>query len=95
MTPARQLVFRVHALERMFERRITVEDVRSVVNDGEMIQNYPDDRPYPSRLVLGWRGLRPIHVVIAEDSETDTLIVVTAYEPDPIQWDAEFKRKVL
>jgi hypothetical protein len=37
----------------------------------------------------------PIHVVAAEDSETDTRIVVTASEPDPVQWDAGFKRKVL
>jgi len=89
------LTFRVHALERVFERRITVEDVRSVVTDGEMIQNYPEDKPYPSRLVLGWRGNRPLHVVVAEDSEAGILIVVTAYEPDPIQWDSGFKRKVL
>jgi hypothetical protein len=33
--------------------------------------------------------------VVAEDSEAGILIVVTAYEPDPIQWDAGFKRKVL
>jgi hypothetical protein len=79
----------------MFERRITVEDVRSVVTDGEVIQSYPEDKPYPSRLTLGWRGTRPIQVVVAEDSEDSILIVVTAYEPDPIQWDSGFKRKVL
>jgi hypothetical protein len=94
LTPTR-LVFRVHALERMFERRITVEDVRAVVTDGEVIQRYPDDKPYPSRLVLGWRGSRPIHVVVAEDGDAGILIVVTAYEPDPVQWDTGFKRKVL
>ena len=93
MTKAR-LILRVHALERMFERGITVEDVQSVVTDGEVIQSYPDDKPYPSRLMLGWRGPRPIHVVVAEDAEADILIVVTAYEPDPVQWDAGFKRKV-
>lgn len=95
MAPFQRLVFRVHALERMFERRITAEDVRAVVSDGEVIQNYPEDKPYPSRLMLGWRGTRPIHVVVAEDSEDGILIVVTAYEPDPIQWEAGFRRKVL
>jgi hypothetical protein len=79
----------------MFERGITVEDVRSVVADGEVIQRYPDDKPYPSRLVLGWRGSRPIHVVVAEDSDAGILIVVTAYEPDAVHWDDAFKRKVL
>lgn len=79
----------------MFERRITVEDVQAVVSEGELVQNYPEDKPYPSRLVLGWRGTRPIHVVVAEDIEDGILIIVTAYEPDPIQWDSGFKRKVL
>ena len=95
MSPTPRLIFRVHALQRMFERRITVEDVRTVVSNGEVIQNYPEDKPYPSRLLLGWRGARPIHVVVAEDSEAGILVIVTAYEPDPVQWDAGFKRKVL
>ena len=50
--PAR-IVFRVHALQRMFERRITAEDVRSILETGEMVEHYSDDTPYPSRLVLG------------------------------------------
>jgi hypothetical protein len=79
----------------MFERRIGLEDVRTVIAHGEVIQTYPDDKPYPSQLLLGWVGGKPLHVVVAEDSEDGILIVVTAYEPDPIQWDSGFKRKVL
>jgi len=90
-----RIVFRVHALARMFERRIGVADVRTALAHGEVIQVYPDDKPYPSRLLLGWIGTRPLHVVVAEDSEAGILIVVTAYEPDPVQWDAGFKRKSL
>ncbi len=33
-------------------------DVREVLTSGEVIESYPDDTPYPSRLVLGWRGSR-------------------------------------
>ena len=95
MSQSQRFVFRVHALERMFERKITAEDVQAVVIEGEVVQDYSEDKPYPSRLMLGWRGTRPIHVVVAEDSEDGILIVVTAYEPDPIQWDSGFKRKVL
>ena len=90
---AGRIVFRVHALKRMFERRISVEDVRSVLACGELLYDYPEDKPCPSRLLLGWRGMRPLHVVVAEDREKDVLIVVTAYEPDPAQWDAGFRRK--
>jgi len=95
LSQSQRFVFRVHALERMFERKITAEDVQAVVIEGEVVQDYSEDKPYPSRLMLGWRGTRPIHVVVAEDSEDGILIVVTAYEPDPIQWDSGFKRKVL
>ena len=55
-------------------------------------KEYLDDTPYPSRLVLGWIGTRPIHVVAANTAGGET-IIVTVYEPDPAQWDADFKRK--
>ncbi|WP_293653943.1 DUF4258 domain-containing protein, partial [Thiolapillus sp.] len=42
------LKFSGHAVSRMFERGIRKEDVVQAVNDGEVIQRYPDDRPYPS-----------------------------------------------
>jgi len=40
---AHRLVFRVHAIQRMFERRIMEEDVRDVVESGETIEHYPED----------------------------------------------------
>ena len=88
-----QLIFRVHALERMFQRDISDADVRHVIATGETIREYPDDRPYPSRLVLGWRDQRPLHVVVADNEADDTMIIITAYEPDPDIWEADFKRK--
>ena len=95
MTPREfsHLVFRVHAVRRMFERGISVEDVRAVIAIGETIATYPDDTPYPSRLILGWRGPRPLHVVAADHEEADEVIVITVYEPDPAQWDSEFRRR--
>ena len=61
------LVFRVHAIQRMFERAITKENVRQALATGKTIEAYPEDQPYPSRLVLGWAGTRPIHVVVADN----------------------------
>ena len=61
----KKLVFRVHAIRRMFERRISDEDIKDAIETGETIEEYPDDTPYPSELKLGWRGSRPIHVVLA------------------------------
>ena len=87
------LVFRIHALRRMFERSISVADIRQVLSTGENIENYPEDTPYPSRLVLGWSGRRPLHVVVADNAEGDETIVVTVYGPDPAQWQPGFKRR--
>ena len=69
-----RLVFRVHAVERMFRRGISEEDVRHVLAQGEEIEDYPEDAPYPSRLVLGWRGSRPIHVVMNRTRTTGSPI---------------------
>ncbi len=88
-----KLVFRVHAIERMFQRNISVQDVRGVLETGETIERYPDDWPFPSRLVLGWRHNRPIHVIVADDEKGGEAVVVTVYEPDPQLWDADFKRR--
>ncbi len=77
----------------MFERHISVEDVRQVLDFGETVEDYPNDFPYPSRLVLGWSGTRPIHVVTANNQEGHEIVVVTVYEPDPNLWAADFKRR--
>lgn len=88
-----KIVFRVHAIQKMFERNIGHVDVKAVIEQGEVIRDYPDDKPYPSRLMLGWRGERPIHIVVANDPSNDEIIIITAYEPDPAIWEADFKRK--
>jgi len=88
-----KLVFRVHAMQRMYERGITADDVREVVESGEAIEMYPEDLPYPSRLMLGWRGTRPIHVVVAENQEEDEVVVVTVYEPEEALWAPGFRRR--
>jgi hypothetical protein len=89
----RHLVFRVHAVQRMAERAITTIEVRHALDTGEVVADYPDDTPYPSRLVLGWRGTRPIHVVAADNHDDRVTVVVTVYEPDPQLWEPGFKTR--
>ncbi len=86
-------VYRVHAIERMVERGISDEDVGRVLVQGKEIESYPDDLPYPSRLVLGWHGTRPIHVVAADNMADNETIIITVYEPDPDRWELGFERR--
>lgn len=86
-----ELVFSVHAIRRMAERDISVSDVRIVLESGDVIESYPDDQPFPSKLVLGRARGRPLHVVAAEDAGGGRTYVVTVYEPDEAQWDSMFR----
>jgi hypothetical protein len=88
-----RLVFRIHALKRMRQRNIDEEDIRHVVVTGEIIENYPSTSPFPCRLVMGWCRSRCLHVVVAHDIQAHEIIVITAYEPDPLEWESDLKRR--
>lgn len=89
------LRFTGHALRQMFAREITEADVRDVVAGGTVIAEYPEDKPLPSCLLLGFADDRPIHVVLGYDKVNETGFVVTAYVPDPDLWhnDSRTRRK--
>lgn len=89
----RDIWFSRHAIERMFERGIAPEVVRRVVESGEMIAEYIDDKPYPSSLVLGFHQTSPVHVVVAWDSDARRCHVVTVYEPTSELWGDDFKTR--
>ena len=89
----KRIVFRVHALRRMFQREINGQDVRHILTTGETIETYPQDTPYPSRLILGWCGDRPVHVVAADNITDHEIVVITVYEPNSEQWMPDFKRR--
>jgi hypothetical protein len=89
----REVTFRTHALQRLFERRITVAEVRQVLEHGEVIEDYPTDFPFPSCLLLAHVGGRPLHVVAADNEPGDETIVITVYEPDPAKWEPDWKTR--
>ena len=90
---SRPLIFRIHAIQRMFERRVSEENVRQVLQSGEMIEDYSDEMHYPSGLISGRRGIRPLHVVMAVNAEENELVVITVYEPASSQWKSGFRNR--
>jgi hypothetical protein len=89
----RNLVFSRHAIQQMFLRRISKSEVQAVVAYGEVIEERPDDTPFPSYLLLDFLAGRPIHVVFSYDESTDTGYVITAYIPDPNLWQDNFRTR--
>ena len=89
-----EVLFSGHIMRRMFERGIEFDDVLAVIRSGEVIEDYPDDLPFASFLLLGRRDLRPFHVVVGRDSATGRCFAVTVYEPRPGKWSPDFRRRL-
>jgi Domain of unknown function (DUF4258) len=88
-----KVLFRVHALQRMFERNISAKKVSQALQSGEMIEDYSAEMPEPSQLVLGFQGKRPFHMVTSENPETNEITIITVYIPDPDKWNKDFKSR--
>lgn len=84
-----KLIYRQHAVRRMFERSISTGDVSATLATGRVIEDYPTDTPYPSSLWLGYVGQRPLHIVYADTPDGER-IIITVYEPDPALWMADY-----
>ena len=76
----------VHAFKRFDDRGFIASDIRTALRTGKIIEEYPDDKPWPSCLVLGIIGERYVHIVVARDEESKVCRVVTAYEPEEAKW---------
>jgi hypothetical protein len=48
-----KLIYRQHAIKRMHERCLTEEEIEYAIENGAIIESYPNDTPYPSFLILG------------------------------------------
>ena len=78
----------------MVARGISPQDVAQTVLAGEVIEDYPDDKYGPSCLICGITAdQRVLHVQCTHPSRP-LVKVVTAYEPDPAEWDKTFKRRL-
>jgi hypothetical protein len=91
-------LYSAHAREEMeFEElgEITDDEVFEAVLNGKIIEDYPEDKPYPSCLIYGKTSdERPVHIVCAYAEDVNRVIIVTVYQPRSDQWiDLERRRK--
>jgi hypothetical protein len=86
--------FSKHAVDQTILRGISVQEIRDSINDGDIIEDYPDDKYGPSCLVFGMtKKNRPLHVQCSYPSRA-VIKVITVYEPDPERWiDYKIRRQ--
>lgn len=94
---ADSVLYTSHARREMKQEpfgEISEQEVYEAISTGEVIEEYPDDTPYPSALLFGTTEAdRPLHIVCAYDAEGDRAIIVTVYHPDPQRWYDYRRRK--
>lgn len=82
-----------HALERMLEKGISRTSVKYIIFKGEMIESYPDDKPFPSALFHGLWDDKALHAVIAYNIAAERIFIITAYWPDEEHFEGDFKTR--
>jgi hypothetical protein len=87
----KKIIWKRHALERMLERGLSRAVVFQVIAHGELIEDYSEDRPSPTGLLLGWHGNRPVHIVAT--IEEDVAGIITVYEPTTEHFESDFRTR--
>jgi hypothetical protein len=83
-----------HAYEEAQTDHLSFDEIFVSIFQGEIIEEYPDDKPYPSCLVLGETFNQEfIHSVWAYNSENQWAVLITVYRPDPRFWIDSRKRR--
>jgi hypothetical protein len=71
-----------HLLTRMRQRHIRLQDIMDAIENGEIIEQYPTDYPFPSCLI----NAENLHIVCSIGE--GLLYIITAYRPSPERWEA-------
>ena len=88
-----KIIWRHHSKIRMGQRQITGKEVKEAIFNGEIIENYENDKPFPSCLIFGLSDERPIHTVIGYNEIEKIVFIISVYEPDLNQFEGNFKRR--
>ena len=81
-----------HARQEAKSDSLVLDEILYATHSGEIIEDYPDDKPYPSCLIYGKTSKsEPLHCVWAYDSISGIAVLITVYRPDPDMW---IERKV-
>jgi hypothetical protein len=76
-----------HADEEAQADNLSFDEIFYSVLQGEIVESYPTDKPYPSCLIYGDTfNQDPVHSVWAYNQENTWAVLITVYRPDPNRW---------
>jgi Domain of unknown function (DUF4258) len=78
---------------RLGTRFIARETIIQATDSYEIVEEYPEDKYFPSYLLLGRRAEEVFHVLVAADVEGQNVRIVTAYHPSLEEWELDLKTR--
>ena len=75
----------------MDERNFSMNDLITLIKEGEIIEDYSDSKPCPSALIMGMLGGQYCHAVVGICK--NHLRIVTVYWPGEDEWIKGRQRK--
>lgn len=88
-----QFEFSKHALDQSIIRRVRIQEIKEAIAQGQVIEDYPEDKYGPSCLICGFtQADKPLHIQCSYPSRP-LVKVITVYEPDPSLWNNNFTER--
>lgn len=84
---SRKILWTYHVNMRLEARFISRDAILGSIEAYELIESYPEDKYLPSYLIWSKDDRAIFHVLFAADVKGDNVRVVTAYRPNPEEWD--------
>ncbi|WP_292768848.1 DUF4258 domain-containing protein [Nostoc sp. NOS(2021)] len=88
-----QFEFSKHAVDQSILRGIHLQEIKQAIANGQVIEDYPDDKYGPTCLISGLtQANRPLHVQCSYPSRS-LIKIITVYEPNSNLWNNDFTRR--
>ncbi len=79
-----------HAVDQSISRQIRLQEIVEAIANGQIIEDYPNDKYSPSCLICGLTKTgKTIHIQSSYPSRP-LVKIITVYEPDPKKWNTDF-----
>jgi hypothetical protein len=86
-----QYRYTVHGAQQQIARGIHRNELEEAIASGEIIEDYPQNHYDPACLIPGWTlAGRPLHVVCSVQS---IVAIITVYEPNLTEWEADLRTR--
>lgn len=89
----KKILWTYHVNMRLEKRSVTREMIMASIAEMRIIEEYVEDKYFPSYLLLAHYGDICYHVLIAVDLAGDNVRVVTAYLPNSDKWGPGYKTR--